>query len=51
MTVAATGTPSSAPDSPKSWAPSRAAPKETAGWRSTARAEMRGSMVRFSTCW
>jgi hypothetical protein len=26
-------------------------PKPTAGWTSTALALMRGSMVRFSTCW
>ena len=31
--------------------PSSTAPKETAGLTSTARALIRGSMVRFSICW
>ena len=39
------------PATPKRAAPSNTEPKATAGWTSTALALMRGSKVRFSTCW
>ena len=50
-TVAATGMARIAPDAPNNAAPSITEANETAGWTSTALALIRGSIVRFSTCW
>lgn len=49
--TATTGIDNRAPATPKSAVPIITDANDTAGWTSTALALIRGSMVRFSTCW
>ena len=49
--VAATGNASTAPTPPRRLAPASTAPTDTAGWIAMARAEIRGAIRKFSTCW